>query len=209
MCVKNGKKRIFRRIAAVFLLLLLISAMFIRWLNKKLDVIVSDIVEEELKNRITKIINESIYESMSLGDYKNIMTLYESGEGKVRSLLIDSVKVNMLRADVSRRISEKLDELSKYDVYVDISNVFDDVIIFGKSQYYFTADVVPVGGIETAVKSDFCSAGINQTNYKMNMEVTVGITAVMLISTVTIDVDTNVSIAEMLIVGDVPTLYWQ
>ena len=41
------------------------------------------------------------------------------------------------------------------------------------------------------------------------MEVTVGITAVMLISTVTIDVDTNVSIAEMLIVGDVPTLYWQ
>ena len=209
MCVKNGKKRIFRRIAAVFLLLLLISAMFIRWLNKKLDVIVSDIVEEELKNRITKIINESIYESMSLGDYKNIMTLSESGEGKVRSLLIDSVKVNMLRADVSRRISEKLDKLSKYDVYVDISNVFDDVIIFGKSQYYFTADVVPVGGIETAVKSDFCSAGINQTNYKMNMEVTVGITAVMLISTVTIDVDTNVSIAEMLIVGDVPTLYWQ
>ena len=124
MCFKNGKKRIFRRIAAVFLLLLLISAMFIRWLNKKLDVIVSDIVEEELKNRITKIINESIYESMSLGDYKNIMTLSESGEGKVRSLLIDSVKVNMLRADVSRRISEKLDELSKYDVYVDISNVF-------------------------------------------------------------------------------------
>ena len=209
MCFKNGKKRIFRRIAAVFLLLLLISAMFIRWLNKKLDVIVSDIVEEELKNRITKIINESIYESMSLGDYKNIMTLSESGEGKVRSLLIDSVKVNMLRADVSRRISEKLDALSKYDVYVDISNIFDDVIIFGKSQYYFTADVVPVGGIETAVKSDFCSAGINQTNYKMNMEVTVGITAVMLISTVTIDVDTNVSIAEMLIVGDVPTLYWQ
>ena len=209
MCFKNGKKRIFRRIVAVFLLLLLISAMFIRWLNKKLDVIVSDIVEEELKNRITKIINESIYESMSLGDYKNIMTLSESGEGKVRSLLIDSVKVNMLRADVSRRISEKLDELSKYDVYVDISNVFDDVIIFGKSQYYFTADVVPVGGIETSVKSDFCSAGINQTNYKMNMEVTVGITAVMLISTVTIDVDTNVSIAEMLIVGDVPTLYWQ
>ena len=134
MCFKNGKKRIFRRIVAVFLLLLLISAMFIRWLNKKLDVIVSDIVEEELKNRITKIINESIYESMSLGDYKNIMTLSESGEGKVRSLLIDSVKVNMLRADVSRRISEKLDALSKYDVYVDISNVFDDVIIFGKDR---------------------------------------------------------------------------
>lgn len=208
-CFGRRFKRIMKRVFIVFLALLLLSAVFIRWLNKKLDVIVSDIVSEQLIATITELINESVHESMSQGNYNGIMSLSYSSDGKVRSLSIDSVKVNLLRSDVSKRIYEKLEELAEYDVYVSISNIFDDVIIFGRSNYLFRADIFPVGGIETDVKSEFISAGINQTNYKMNMTVDVGITAVMLISTVTIDVSTSVSVAEMLIVGDVPTVYWE
>ncbi|MGN1094859.1 MAG: sporulation protein YunB [Eubacteriales bacterium] len=208
LCIRKNKKKIMRRILIVILVLLIIVAAFIRWLNKKLDVIVSDIVEEGLKNTITKIINESIYESMAEFSGDSAIIVSYGADGKVLSLTVDSVKVNFLRADVSRRVSEKLDALEKYYVDVDISNALDDVIIFGKSDYCFTADVVPIGGIETDVKSEFVSAGINQTNYRMNMTVDVGITAVMLISTVTVDVSTSVSMAEILIVGEVPGVYW-
>ena len=61
--------------------------------------------------------------------------------------------------------------------------------------------------IETDIESEFISAGINQTNYRLSLCATVGVTAVMLISTATVDVCTSVSIAEMLIVGEVPTVY--
>ena len=98
--------------------------------------------------------------------------------------------------------------MERFYVEVDVGDVLDDVIIFGGFPYRFSADVVPVGGIETGIESEFLSAGINQTNYRLKMRVKVGVTAIMLITTSTIDISTTVSIAEMLIVGDVPTVYW-
>jgi len=192
----------------VILAVLMLAVLILRFLNSKLDVIVADMVEEGLKNTITKIINESVAQGMREGDYRDILSVSYSSDGKVRSMVADSVKINLLCADVGARISEKLDELTRFYVEVDVADVLDDVIVLGKFPHTFCADVVPVGGIETDIESEFLSAGINQTNYRLNLKVDVGITAVMLISTATIDVSTSVSIAEMLIVGDVPTVYW-
>lgn len=206
--IRKKKKNILCRIAAVIIALLLTVIFVLRFLNQKLDVIVADMVEEGLKNTITKIINESVAQSMREGDYRDILSVSYSSDGKVRSMVADSVKINLLCADVGARISEKLDELTRFYVEVDVADVLDDVIVLGKFPHTFCADVVPVGGIETDIESEFLSAGINQTNYRLNLKVDVGITAVMLISTSTIDISTSVSIAEMLIVGDVPTVYW-
>lgn len=206
--IRKKKKNVFCRIAAVIIALLLTVIFVLRFLNQKLDVIVADMVEEGLKNTITKIINESVAQGMREGDYRDILSVSYSSDGKVRSMVADSVKINLLCADVGARISEKLDELTRFYVEVDVADVLDDVIVLGKFPHTFCADVVPVGGIETDIESEFLSAGINQTNYRLNLKVDVGITAVMLISTATIDVSTSVSIAEMLIVGDVPTVYW-
>ena len=206
--IRKKKKNIFYRIAAVILAVLMLAVLILRFLNSKLDVIVADMVEEGLKNTITKIINESVAQGMRERDYRDILSVSYSSDGKVRSMVADSVKINLLCADVGARISEKLDELTRFYVEVDVADVLDDVIVLGKFPHTFCADVVPVGGIETDIESEFLSAGINQTNYRLNLKVDVGITAVMLISTATIDVSTSVSIAEMLIVGDVPTVYW-
>lgn len=206
--IRKKKKNIFRRVLICLLAFLVFVFMFIKNINKKLDEIVTDMVEEGLKNTITKMINEAVSESMREGNYTDILKVSYSSEGKVQSMVADSVKINLLCSDVGLRISEKLNTLEKFYVDVDISNVFDDVIVLGKSTYVFIADVVPVGGIETDIESEFVSAGINQTNYRINMNVDVGITAVMLISTSTIDIYTSVNIAEMLIVGDIPTVYW-
>ena len=205
--IRKKKKNIFYRIAAAFLAVLMLAVLILRFLNSKLDVIVADMVEEGLKNTITKIINESVAESMRAGEYGNILSVSYSADGKVRSMTADSVKINLLCADVGARISEKLDALTRFYVEVDVADVLDDVIVLGKLPYTFSADVVPIGGIETDIESEFISAGINQTNYRLSLCATVGVTAVMLISTATVDVCTSVSIAEMLIVGEVPTVY--
>lgn len=205
--IRKKKKNIFYRIAAAFLAVLMLAVLILRFLNSKLDVIVADMVEEGLKNTITKIINESVAESMRAGEYGDILSVSYSADGKVRSMTADSVKINLLCADVGARISEKLDALTRFYVEVDVADVLDDVIVLGRFPYTFSADVVPIGGIETDIESEFISAGINQTNYRLSLCATVGVTAVMLISTATVDVCTSVSIAEMLIVGEVPTVY--
>ena len=206
--VRKKKKNIFYRVAIILLAILLMVVFVLRFLNSKLDVIVADMVEEGVKNTITKMINEAVTQSMREGDYKDILSITYTSDGKVQGLVADSIKINLLCADVGARISEKLDALDRFYVEVDVGDVLDDIIIFGGFPYSFSADVVPVGGIETGIESEFLSAGINQTNYRLKMRVKVGVTAIMLITTSTIDISTTVSIAEMLIVGDVPTVYW-
>ena len=206
--VRKKKKNIFYRVAIILLAILLMVVFVLRFLNSKLDVIVADMVEEGVKNTITKMINEAVTQSMREGDYKDILSITYTSDGKVQGMVADSIKINLLCADVGARISEKLDAMERFYVEVDVGDVLDDVIIFGGFPYRFSADVVPVGGIETGIESEFLSAGINQTNYRLKMRVKVGVTAIMLITTSTIDISTTVSIAEMLIVGDVPTVYW-
>lgn len=206
--VRKKKKNIFYRVAIILLALLLMVVFILRFLNSKLDVIVADMVEEGVKNTITKMINEAVTQSMREGDYKDILSITYTSDGKVQGMVADSIKINLLCADVGARISEKLDAMERFYVEVDVGDVLDDIIIFGGFPYSFSADVVPVGGIETGIESEFLSAGINQTNYRLKMRVKVGVTAIMLITTSTIDISTTVSIAEMLIVGDVPTVYW-
>ncbi len=206
--IRKKKKNILCRVLICLLALLIFVVSFLKNVNQKIDEIITDMVEEGLKNTITQMINEAVTESMREGNYTEILRVSYSTDGKVQSMTADSIKINLLCADVGARISEKLDELEMFDVSVEISDVFDDAIFLEKSDFVFTAGVSPIGGIETDIESEFVSAGINQTNYRLKMKVDVGITAVMLISTSTIDISTSVSIAEMLIVGDIPTVYW-
>ncbi len=205
--LRKRKKNILLRALVLLIAALVALCTVSRAINKKMDSFIIDLASTGLKNHITKIINEAVAESMSEGGYGEIVNITRDAGGRVRSMTVDSVAVNLLRADVSGRVSAKLDEVEKFDVFVDLSNVFDDEILFGKSTYSFKVDVLPTGGLETDVKSEFISAGMNQTNYRMNLTVNASITADV-ISTFTVDITTSVNIVDMLIVGDVPTVVW-
>ena len=205
--VRKRKKNIFFRVLVLTLAAAVLLGTATRAINKKLDEFIIDLASTGLKNHITKIINEAVAQSMDEGSYGDIVNVtYDSG-GRVRSMTVDSIAVNLLRADVSGRVSAKLDEVEKFYVSVDLSNVFDDEVLFGGVSYALKVDVLPTGGLETDVKSEFISAGINQTNYRLNLTVDASVTADV-ISTFTVDISTSVNIVDMLIVGDVPTVVW-
>ena len=203
---KNKKKRLFK-IAVFVFALVFICVSALRAVNRKADEYITELARTGLARAVTEMINDAVFESMSEGAYGELAkTAYDAG-GRVRSITVDSTAVNIMRADVSRRLCEKLGELEKFYVDVDLSNIFEDEVIFGGSPISVTVDIIPTGGVETDVKSEFVSAGINQTNYRMNLTVDASITADV-ISSFTVDVSTSINIVDMLIVGDVPTVVW-
>ncbi len=206
--LRKRKKNMLFRVFVWLIAALVALGTVSRAINKKLDEFIIDLASTGLKNHITKIINEAVAESMSEGGFGEIVNVTHDAGGGVRSMSVDSMAVNLLRADVSRRVAAKLDEVEKFYVSVDLSNVFDDEVLWGGISYAFTVDVLPTGGLSTDVKSELLSAGINQTNYRMNLLVDASITADV-ISTFTVDISTSVNIVDMLIVGEVPTVMWK
>ena len=203
---KNGKKRLFRAVI-IFLAFAFLFCVAVRSVNARIDAFIIPLARTGLTNEITRLINEAVFESLSEGSYSELVeTVYDSG-GRLRSMRVDSLAVGLFRADVSARVAAKLAALEKIYVDADLSNIFDDEIMISKLSFAFTVDILFSGGVETDVKSEFVSAGINQTNYRMNLEIKAGITADV-VSAFSVDVTTSVNIVDMLIVGDVPTVVW-
>lgn len=204
MCyVRIRKKSAKRKIVFALLSCLLIIAVSIVAINRKLDPIVCDIAKEQIKNSVSRLVSETVKTRAVGGEYINVAY---SG-GAVSSITTDTAALNSLKADIISDISEKLSGVESYDVYVSFSNLFDDEILFGNTEFAVKANVLPVSSVSGDIKTELESAGINQTQYSVILSINVDINAVLLISTVKINTTYEICIADTVIVGKVPEIY--
>ncbi len=199
---KKGKK-----ILAVFACVIIFALLSVIYLNQKLDPLVCAAATPQLKAEMTRVINEAISEAMT-GYEEKLVSIRYGSDGKILSIETDSTKINLLRALVTEKINEKIKAYGEYSVTISVSNIMDDEIVFGRfPSWRIPASVEPNGSAETTVKSSLVSAGINQSLHKITLSVRVSITAMLLISTVDVDTETDICIAETVIIGEVPTVF--
>ena len=199
---KKGKK-----ILAVFACVIILALLSVIYLNQKLDPLVCAAATPQLKAEMTRVINEAISEAMT-GYEEKLVSIRYGSDGKILSIETDSTKINLLRALVTEKINEKIKAYGEYSVTISVSNIMDDEIVFGRfPSWRIPASVEPNGSAETTVRSSLVSAGINQSLHKITLSVHVSITAMLLISTVDVDTETDICIAETVIIGEVPTVF--
>lgn len=196
---KSAKKKVF---FALLCVILVIAAALIA-VNRKLDPIVCDIAREQIKNNISRLVSNTVKEKTLGGEYINVSY---SG-GAVSSISADTAALNALEAELVSEISEKISNIEEYDVYVSFSNLFDDEIIFGNTNFKLKAGVQPIYSVSSDIKTELSDAGINQTHYSIILSINVNVNAVLLISTIEIEEEYKICIADTVIVGKVPEIY--
>ena len=200
---KRGKK-----IIAVVIMIFIAASAFWIYTNKKLDSLVKDVAVPQIKNKITETVNGAIEKIAAVYENDFVKITRDKNE-RIVSVETDQQKINLYRAAVTREIADRLSGLSDYYVYISLSNVYDDEIVLGNfPQLKIRANVEPNGGTETKAVSSLTSAGINQSLHKIELSVSVNVKVMLLISTVDVDVKTNVCIAETVIIGDVPEVFF-
>ena len=196
---KSAKKKVI--FALLFVFLAVAAALFA--INRKLDPIVCDIAEEQIKNSVSRLVADTVKTRTVGGEYIKIAY----ADGAISSITTDTAALNALEGDVISEISEKLSGVESYDIYVSFSNLFDDEILFGSTPFAVKANVLPVSSVSGDIKTKLESAGINQTHYSVILSINVDINAVMLISTLEIKTTYEICIADTVIVGKVPEIY--
>lgn len=156
----------------------------------------------------TRNINEAVMEVISEEDvvYNTIVSQTYTPDGQVSSISTDMITVNRLKAEISNRISDYLERETTQRVQIPIGTLVGGQIFSGRGPKV-EFRVQPVGYVHTEIYNEFLSAGINQTLHRLMLSVKVTMTAVVPLYTVTTDVNTNLSIAETMIVGNVPSAY--
>lgn len=118
----------------------------------------------------------------------------------------DVKKVNLLKSMISDRVQEKFSDTRVQKVKIPLGTLTGTELFTGYGPL-IRLKIAMSGSIATDLKSSFSSAGINQTRHQIYLCASTKVFALIPGYPVTTAVETNMVIAETVIVGDVPRVY--
>ncbi len=136
-----------------------------------------------------------------------LMTYQKNDDGEIIAVQANAVKINTLKYEITRGVLNNLNELPGKKFTVPLGNVMGGAAFTGRGPA-LTLCFSPVEDVDSSVSSKFTSAGINQTKEDIYLTVKADVTAMLSGSGTTVHVKNDFLIAESVVVGTVPSQYF-
>ena len=199
-------QRFIIRFSLIFLVLLVVLAL----LRSRLYPVIRSLAETQVKNTASDLINDAIAEQIAAGNirYDRIVYFEKDLNGRITALKTNIGEINRLKTDVLNIINDEILTSDESGLGVALGSLFFPEFLSGKGPK-LPVKILVIRNSEADFYSDFSEAGINQTLHKLNMEVFLDVTVLVLGSTTEFTISSHMVVAETVIVGDVPETYLQ
>lgn len=185
-----------------------LALLLIHRLNLALRPQLENLAEAKVRNQITRMADQTVSDvladaTVSSGDLISVRT----GEnGEISMLTTDTARLNRLRTEVMEEMVAQVETLNSHDLGVPIGSVtgIDLLSALGPK---LPVRVLTVASTDAAFRNEFTSAGINQTHYRVMLDVTVSARLLLPGGVVETEVTAPVCVAETVVVGQVPDAY--
>lgn len=195
-----GKRK---RILIFFILLLIVFGV----LSIQLRPIIKSVTQNEAKQLSVSAINDTVMDQMNKAaiHYDDMVNIERDNSGKVLSITTNIVKMNQLKSQIITAVQKKLSDQHN-EVGVPLGTLLGNDWLHGRGP------MVPLkltlsGNITGDFKSNFESAGINQTRHQIYLQVHTSVYSFIPGYNTTTEVTTNVAVAETIVVGEVPQTF--
>ena len=115
-------------------------------------------------------------------------------------------EVNRLKTDILNIINDEILALDTSDLGIPLGSLFLPEFLSGKGPA-IPVHILSIRNSDASFASSFAQAGINQTLHKLTMMVSVDVSVLVLGQTASFTVNSEVVVAETVIVGEVPETY--
>ena len=208
----HGGLKIKARYKILIFLILIFAAAFgiIKYSEVRIRPIITSMAEAHARTIGARVVGEALNEEMAASNltYDDLMSFEKDANGKISALKTNIIMVNKLKSKLSVLILNKLLNMSDINLYIPIGNLVSGEFFSGRGPK-IEIILLPVGSVTTNITNAFSSAGINQTRHQIILEVRVTVSIIMPFSVESTDISTSISIAETIIVGDVPNMYME
>lgn len=174
---------------------------------KSIDPIFDGLCVQKAKTLATEIVNEQSSVVLDNIDYKDIVSVVKDEENNTNILKTDVVVINKIASDVTLKIETKLQELRNEEISIPIGALTGNKYLAGMGPG-IKIKVIPSGNITSDLKTEFESQGINQTMYRIYLEIKCKTNILTPYKTIEEEITNQVLLVETLIVGDVPQTYY-
>lgn len=179
-------------------------------IDAKLRPSVYALAATEAQRVATEKINTAVEEKISENtlDYRDIVSVSYADNNNVTGITTDVVKLNLFKAGITRAVDEAFRESRKTDVTVSLGSATGLVFLSGCGPYIDVA-VAMNSSTVSGFENIFVSAGVNQTQHSVMLNITSTVVLSFSGHRVTKTVETSFCIAQTVIVGNVPDVMVQ
>ncbi len=193
---------------AFFAFVFLFFVLLIVYIECVVNPIVVEATRQAIFSLSTSAVSDAVYDVLNDGNvtYDDIVELKLDDDGNVTFLTLQTVTLNMIARRFYQVAQVYLDKMGKTGVDVSVGT-FTGIPILNGVGPKVNLKLVSIGAMTSEFKSNFDSAGINQTHHSIFVRLFASVSVILPAFSKTIDSVTEVLIAESVIVGKIPQVF--
>ena len=203
-------RRKIRKLLHLMLVVLIASSLGILMLRSRYRDVIRDLAETQVKNTTSDLTNDAIAKQIAEGviQYDRIVYFEKDLDGRITALKTNMSEINRLKTDILNLINDEILALDTSDIGIPLGSLFLPELFSGKGPA-IPVHILSIRNSDAVFASNFSQAGINQTLHQLTMLVSVDVAVLVLGQTSSFTVNSEVVVAETVIVGDVPSTFLQ
>ena len=195
---------------AISLILILLGLIFLIYgISRQIEPNIDEVSRLKAEGIINQIISETIGEAF-VGDKvgTELFFVQTDEDGKVQMVQANTTLINEKIATLMVSLQSKYESLEPEELIIPIGTLFGSPLL-SRSEKGLKIRVLPLSVSKCDFYTAFEGQGINQTKYKIYVEIESNVRVLQPFSQENFDIKTNMLVSEIVIVGDVPESYIQ
>ena len=196
------KARLGCLLAALCLMTLLIVFAF------HLKTLLGGLAVTRVSNSVNRLVTEAVNDAVNSGEiqYDELITFQKDTSGRITAFQSNMAAFNRLQADITGDVLQRLAEVSDTELSIPLGTLTGSALLAGRGPR-FRVRMQSVGSCSARFENAFEHAGINQTTHSILLYVDVSVSILLPGFNTSAKVSNAFSVAETVIVGDVPDTY--
>jgi sporulation protein YunB len=203
-----GTKKIKRNLILVSLVLLLLTVQMFIYIEKNLKPPLASLAKIRIKQIATQSINSAIADRIAQNtNFEKLIDWRTDKSGKTTGFMLNYAEHMKITADTIKTVQEQLINLQALHEHIPLGQALNSPILasFGPN---IPIKFVPAGAVKVDLSTRYQNAGINMLLVEVYLRIIAEVTIIIPMDTVPETVETELPISYALVVGDVPTYYF-
>ena len=201
---KNFRKK--QKITKIFIIMV-IAFSTVKIVLDAILPIFDTLCKDKAKSIATIISNEQATNVMREHTYDELFTIEKDNNGNITMIKSNVYAINEIISDVAIKIQNEIEKRGREDIEIALGSFTGFKLLAGKGPGV-PIRISSIGNVETDIRSEFTAKGINQTLHRIYLQVECEISILTPYEDITQKIANQVLIAENVIVGKIPSTYY-
>ena len=204
----NGDKNLKRKqkIAKIFIIMV-IAFSTVKIVLDAISPIFDALCEDKAKSIATIISNNEATNVMKDHTYDELFTIEKDNDGNITMIKSNIIPINEIISDVAVKIQTSINERGRENIRIALGSFTGSKFLAGRGPGVLIR-ISSIGNVETDLRSEFSAQGINQTLHRVYLQVDCEVSILTPYNTISEKVSNQVLLIENVIVGKIPSAYY-